>query len=85
MSKEKKILEIEISCGRTTCATEPGKFCRFTGTARFGTITVCSLFPSDKHSYTELKDVDGWIIRCEDCMNGEKNGEKILEVEEEGY
>ena len=61
-------LSIAIECGKTTCASEPGKFCKFFGTMRFGTIPLCRLFPSEGDSCTELKDVGGWIQRCDDCL-----------------
>ena len=64
-----KTVSIQIECGETTCASEPGKFCKFFGTMRFGTIPLCRLFPSDNESFTTLKDEDGWIQRCPDCMN----------------
>ena len=48
----KTTLKIQVECGETTCAKEPGKFCRFFGTMRFGTIPICMLFPSDNEAFT---------------------------------
>lgn len=61
-------ISIEIECGETTCASKPGEFCKFFGTMRFGTIPLCRLFPSEGDSMTELKMVDGWVRRCDDCI-----------------
>ena len=60
-------LQIKIEAGETTCAKEPGKFCQFFGTMRFGTFPICTLFPSDHDVFTELKEKDGWVQRCADC------------------
>lgn len=60
-------LRISISCGARTCAAEPGKFCRFMGSVKFGTIPVCRLFPSDTDSYTVLHADAGWVQRCDAC------------------
>lgn len=66
----KKFIKFEIDCGETTCAIVPGKFCKFVGAARFGTIPVCRLFSSSNDSYTELIDKDGWLQRCDSCLKG---------------
>ena len=63
-----KTLKINIECGETTCAKAPGEFCSFMGSMRFGTIPICSLFPSDRDTYTELRDQDGWVQRCQQCL-----------------
>jgi hypothetical protein len=71
----RKMLKIEIKCGDTTCASEPGEFCKFFSTIRFGTVPVCRLFPSRDDSLTELKtsgdDQSGWVLRCEACLKQE--------------
>ena len=64
----KRTLELTIDCGDTTCASEPGKFCRFFGTRRMGTEFVCRLFPTTEDSFTPLEDKDGWVQRCEACL-----------------
>jgi hypothetical protein len=53
---------ILIEHGEETCAVSPGKFCRFLGSKKFGTVPVCMLY--DK----ELFEVDGWVDRCHECM-----------------
>jgi len=63
-------LVITIDCGEETCASEPGKFCKFLGTTHFGTQHVCCLFPQANGSNTPLKESvlnKGWIGRCHDC------------------
>lgn len=71
-----KILKLEIDCGETTCATEPGKFCKYFLTSRFGQAFHCQLFSetTDRGSLEELKEhqsgkFKGWISRHKDCMN----------------
>jgi hypothetical protein len=67
----KRGIILEIECGETTCASEPGRFCRFLGRQKFGSISVCMLFPDPdgQGSDTTLRDQDGWIRRCPACMN----------------
>lgn len=55
--------KLEIECGEKTCASEPGKFCSQMSSKKYGTIPWCSFFD------VELFEKDGWIQRCEDCMN----------------
>lgn len=59
---------INIRCGERTCARTAGEFCQYFGSIRFGMVPVCRLFPSDDNSYTELEAVDGWTLRCKDCL-----------------
>ena len=66
-----KTIKIEIDCGENTCASVPGKFCKFLGSMRFGTINVCMLF-NDETSHTVLEDKDGWIQRCPKCIEHTK-------------
>ena len=70
----KKILNIEIDCGDKTCASKVGKFCKFVGHKKFGQISLCILFPDSKTDeiYTILEDEDGWIQRCQACLDIEK-------------
>lgn len=72
-------LAINIECSKENCATEPGKFCKFFGTMRFGTEAICMLFPSENNkvsksgSHTELKmGDDGWTKRCKACLDHEE-------------
>jgi hypothetical protein len=68
-----KYLPLEM--GETTCASEPGKFCRFAGVAGMcGKHTICLLFGDDpsplkKHGFTNLYVVDGWTRRCKACLD----------------
>jgi len=66
-AKNKAELRIYIRCGESTCASEPGKFCGYLGVRKFGREWVCMLFPSDQ-PYTRLHDKDGWIQRCDACV-----------------
>ena len=69
-----RILQISIDCGETTCASEPGKFCAFVGSRRFGSIPVCMLFPDPNSTYktpggtTNLMTLNGWLQRCPECL-----------------
>lgn len=73
MSKPHTIT-IELQCGKNTCASEPGKFCQFLGTVRFGTIDVCRLFPDEDTAWTRLHHVNGWLHRCHACILAERDG-----------
>ena len=54
---------ITFECGETTCASEPGKFCRFLRLARIGTLPMCNLYE------VELAEDDGyWLQRCPQCL-----------------
>lgn len=58
-----------IECGETTCALEPGKFCRFLGTTHFGTRNVCLLFRCSYDNCEPLfENKDGWLARCSQCL-----------------
>lgn len=63
-------LTIAIDAGETTCAREPGKFCKYVGTAHFGQRFVCGLFPREKM----IEDVGGWLQRLPECIAAEKEG-----------
>jgi len=61
-----------IVCGETTCASEPGKFCDYVAAQRFGTRPVCTAFEGEPRLY----DHDGWLQRCQACLDAEKESEK---------
>jgi len=61
-----KILKIEIDCAEKTCASEPGKFCRFVSTKHFGQHYYCHLFEEDLKD--SLGNGEGWLLRCEKCL-----------------
>lgn len=61
-------LNILIECGEKTCASSPGKFCKYLWVRRFGTESVCSLFPSEPDTCTVLDAEDGWTQRCQACL-----------------
>lgn len=68
----KRTLTIAIDAGEKTCASEPGKFCPWVRTSRFGTRWHCGLFGS-----TYLRDEngdEGWLQRLGICLAAEKEG-----------
>lgn len=75
-----KRLRLDVDCGEKTCAKAPGEFCRFFGSRKFGSVPVCMLFPNpfpghkDPHSATPLREVDGWTLRCQACLDAEEKG-----------
>lgn len=66
-------ITIKLNCGPLTCASEPGKFCQYLGTVRFGTIDICRLFPDEDAAYTKLHQFDGWLHRCPACLEAADN------------
>jgi len=66
----KRSITITIDCGETTCASEPGEFCRFVGMQGFGSRYVCT-FPFEglrgDQDRPRLFDEGGWIQRCALC------------------
>jgi len=80
----KTVLPIEIECGKTTCASEPGAFCRFVGSRAFGTQPLCTLFPdTEDHPYTRLCEIDGWLQRCPVCLAALASVEQLLALDDE--
>lgn len=68
-----KMLAIEINCGDTTCAEEPGKFCRYLRVSRFGSAYHCQLFSEFEEKRLEtLQEKDGWLQRHPRCLAAEK-------------
>jgi hypothetical protein len=55
---------IEFESGDTTCAVEPGKFCRFASSKSFGSKPFCTLF--QEYIYP---DANGWLARTPSCMS----------------
>lgn len=66
MTKRKVIFEIE--CGEKTCASKPGAFCHYFGTQNFGQQPVCLLFRGEEGQILKLKEKDGWVQRCDPCL-----------------
>lgn len=56
---------ITFVTGEKTCASAPGKFCRWQGTKNFGTTPVCMLF-DDARLWENVKG--GWLMRCPECL-----------------
>lgn len=61
---------IEIECGETTCASEPGKFCKYLARMSFGRIPVCTFFSNEIAGFTRLyeDEPNGWLRRCPQCL-----------------
>lgn len=66
---------IEFECGGTTCASEPGKFCRFLDMGRWGAHPHCTAF--NHPLFTDGDGLSGWLQRCEPCMELENMGDYI--------
>ena len=82
--KNTVLLSFEITCGESTCAYESGKFCKFIGTVQLGTVPVCRLFCDGYSSYTILKEKDGWVQRCDECLKKAKLKNNKLKMPEMG-
>ena len=58
---------VEVTCGLTTCASSPGKFCPFQGVRRFGCQPYCMLYMEDLAEHTSGNRA-GWVKRCDKCV-----------------
>lgn len=74
--KNERCLVIVTNCGETTCASEPGKFCRHVRTSHCGTRWVCGLF-WDEDGPKELPEKDGWLARLPECLAAEEKEGKV--------
>lgn len=67
-------ITLEIDCDDERCLP-PGSRCAYFGAVKFGQVPVCTLFPSDEGSYTELHntkaDGTGFTLRCQECKDHE--------------
>lgn len=72
--------------GPETCAKfEGGKdpvMCPEVGTTHYGTVFVCRRFPSKDNSHTVLKDKDGCLQRCPECIQAENDLKAIAVLTE---
>jgi len=59
---------VEIECGKTTCASEPGKFCHLLTPSLTSDAGYCQIFGT-------VQAVDGWIQRDAECMRLAKSNE----------
>jgi len=66
----KHTITFKIDCGTKTCVdeTNTNKKCWFLGSKCFGTVPVCMLFRGDNGDEIELKEINGWRQRCEECL-----------------
>ena len=76
----KRHLHLIIEAGEGTCASKPGQFCRYLRVANFGTRYLCGLFSEPDGAQQQLREKDGWIQRCDDCLSTEQTSTKALEV-----
>lgn len=79
-------IEFEIECGEFTCASAPGKWCRFARTQRFGTEVYCEKFSSTRSKFGQLgfrfeplEVKDGWTMRHPDCLEATKEEGQMSE------
>jgi len=69
----KKNLVLPITCGEKTCGDGLGEMCEFVRQHGFGTRFLCGIYSQDPEGYTRyLKDKDGWLMRCEECLQTEE-------------
>ena len=55
-----------IECGENTCATDPGKFCKYMHLLLTGDKARCLLFGDLLE--TSEPGGRGWMLRCNQCM-----------------
>jgi len=60
-------LNIVFDGGESTCASKPGKFCRWCRTDMYGRVS-CQIFGS---LATSEPDGRGWVLRHEDCLSSQ--------------
>ena len=82
-------VSLDFEVGNITCATSPGKFCRFLRVSHLGTRHSCALFLDKvERTSTPLRENDqGWLERCPDCLEAfppEVAEEKRSKEEEDG-
>ncbi len=79
------ICSIKIECGEFTCASEPGRFCRFVRVSHFGKVYQCAAFADKNGDMIRLKEGDGvsvlkggvgWLMRCQECIEEAKSCSK---------
>lgn len=56
--------QINFITGELTCASAPGKFCRFFTTKHFGQVAYCTLYCKD----LKLEPETLVTLRCEECL-----------------
>jgi hypothetical protein len=80
----KRQISLVIECGENTCANEPGHFCPFLRTTRFGTLPFCHLWhDTDIHGKpTSLLEKDGWLQRRPECKLAEACNQAIYKEKE---
>jgi hypothetical protein len=60
---EKKEHTLTITTGKYSCASEPGKFCRFFASRMMGCVPCCLLYGKDLNLSEE-----GVTLRCDECL-----------------
>jgi hypothetical protein len=53
-------IEFQIRCGKTTCASKPGKFCAMLNVNMSGSGTC--------HLFGKVFDRGGWLVRHPGCL-----------------
>jgi hypothetical protein len=74
-----RTISLSIRAGETNCAAVDDTWqCPFLRRAVADMMAVCTLFPTNTTtSYTHLKVVEGWILRCEMCRKAEENEQPV--------
>ena len=65
-------LTIAIHAGATTCASEPGAFCKFVTTRRFGQVFMCDLYNKELKDENGEPSGGGWLQRLPACLDAER-------------
>jgi hypothetical protein len=60
--------KLVFECGEMTCATTPGKFCRFLLLHPLGG-GVCRLFDECELYPYDSGPKAGWVARCSECLS----------------
>ena len=75
-STKTRLLATQVQCGDTTCASEPGHFCRFVWSMHFGQKFRCARF--DKELFEDHEC--GWLQRLPECIGEEVVGEHLIKA-----
>ena len=72
-----RTLQLPITCGDKTCASEPGKFCRFLQATKFGQNHFCLIWheTDGRGKPLPIEEKDGWLQRRSECLTHEERSE----------
>jgi hypothetical protein len=66
-----RTLQVEIRCGKKSCAEKPGVFCQFLRARADGSQPNCALF--GKRVFDKDGDILDWLLRCDECHKAEED------------